>query len=107
MGSSALRSGYARASVARRFPDYRYGDRSGGSPGARAQTFIEEASGQSVRIDPQGTGSWVEIGTTAVKIIGGPISRLVAVGPSKVRLGEEFELLIRAEDEWGNPASGY
>ena len=84
-----------------------YGDRSGGSPGARAQTFIEEASGQSVRIDPQGTGSWVEIGTTAVEIIGGPISRLVAVGPSKVRLGEEFELLIRAEDEWGNPASGY
>jgi hypothetical protein len=84
-----------------------YGDRRGGGPGARAQTSIEEASAQSLRIDPEGTGTWIELGAPAVEVTGGPVSRLVAVAPSKVALGQPFKLLIRAEDEWGNPAPAY
>ncbi len=84
-----------------------FGDRSRGGPGARAQTCIEEACRLSVRVDPDGGGTWTEVAAPAVAIVGGPVDRLVAVAPSTVAVGEEFRLLIRAEDAWGNPAHGY
>lgn len=84
-----------------------YGDRTGGGPGARAQTFIDEAAGQCLRLDPTGGGDWTELCQLPVEIIGGSVCRLVAIAPSRVTDGEAFSLLIRAEDEWGNPASDY
>lgn len=71
----------------------------------RAQTFIEEASPLSVRVRPGADGEWVEIAVHAVRVMGGAPARLDLVAPSDVVAGEAFELVLRVEDEWGNPAS--
>ena len=85
-----------------------YGDRSGGGPGSRAQTFCEARRCFWIEVDAEGTGSFTAIpDPPALAIIGGPAARLVAVVPSTVLAGEPFELRLKAEDAWGNPASGY
>jgi hypothetical protein len=70
----------------------------------RAQTFIEEASPLSVRVRA-GQGEWVEIGVLDVEVVGAPVHRGVLVAPGDVVAGEPFELALRLEDAWGNPAS--
>src|SRR6185437_6947526 len=85
----------------------RYGDRQGGSPGARVQTFIEEQSSISIRLDPFGTDDWRELARPAIKVVGGPVARLVIVAPSRVSVGEMFRVLVRADDIWGNPAADF
>ena len=82
-----------------------YGDRRGGGPGARAQTFIEEESCLSVRLASTVDEEWSELARPMVRVVGGPGVRLVAMAPSRVSTGEAFRLLVRAEDAWGNPAA--
>jgi hypothetical protein len=85
-----------------------YGDRSGGGPGSRSQTFCEARRCFWVEVDAQGSGSFTPVpDPPALEIIGGPAARLVMVGPSTVLVGEPFELRLKAEDAWGNPAGGY
>lgn len=72
--------------------------------GIRAQTFIEEASPLSVRVRRGPEGEWVEIAVHTVRVIGAAPARLDLVAPSDVVAGEEFELALRIEDAWGNPA---
>jgi hypothetical protein len=69
----------------------------------RAQTFIEEASPLSVRARV-GAGEWIEVGQLAVAVVGAPAHRGVLIAPSDVGVGEPFELALRIEDKWGNPA---
>jgi len=40
-------------------------------------------------------------------IIGGKAAGLVVVAPSTATAGQPFRLLVKAEDEWGNPAMQY
>lgn len=85
--------------------ELRFGDDRRGSPGANIQTFIEEASPLSVRVRPGRDDDWVEIDRIEVAVQGTAAHLLVATAPSKVELGEPFEIHLRVEDRWGNPAS--
>jgi hypothetical protein len=69
----------------------------------RAQTFIEEASPLSVRVRA-GAGEWTEVGQLVVAVVGAPAHQGVLIAPSDVGAGEPFELALRIEDKWGNPA---
>lgn len=79
-----------------------YGDRSGGGPGYRLQTFCESAFEFKVLADPCATGVFLPVGTAAIQIAPGPVEKWVLVAPSLRRCGEAFSLGIRAEDLWGN-----
>lgn len=85
-----------------------YGDRSGGGPGSRAQTFMEAKRYFWIAVDATGDGTFTTLPDSPyLTIVGGEAVRLFAVAPSTVVAGEEFRLLIRAEDKWGNPAYAY
>lgn len=84
------------------------GDRAGGSPGARAQTFRERGCELRVFVDPFGTELYTALDPSPqVDIVGGELHRLVVVAPTTVRPGEPFDALVRAEDAWGNPCEGF
>jgi hypothetical protein len=84
------------------------GDRSGGGPGSRAQTFAEARRAFLVDVDVDGAGRWTPIlDPPHLAIVGGPVVGLVVVAPSTVRTGEPFSLLVRTVDAWGNPAPSW
>jgi len=85
-----------------------YGDRSGGSVGTRAQTFVERAFRFRTLIDAQGSGQYVTLPSSpTTEIVAGEAERLVVIVPSEAEIGRPFDLLVKAEDGWGNPATGY
>ncbi len=84
------------------------GDRSGGGPGSRAQTFRERGSEWRLFVDPFGTELYSVLDPSpAIDVVGGALHRLVAVAPTTVRPGEPFEALVKAEDVWGNPCERF
>lgn len=85
-----------------------YGDRRGGSPGSRAQTFQEARRYFWVDVDRKGSGEFMPLpDPPELRVVGGGAVRLVVVVPSDAVTGEPFPLLVKAEDEWGNPATLY
>jgi hypothetical protein len=81
------------------------GDRSGGSPGLRLQTFVEDAWELKFLVDPCATGWFSEIPAgLAVEIRSGPPARWIAVIPTRWTVGVPFRLGIKAEDALGNPS---
>lgn len=85
-----------------------FGDRSGGGPGARSQTFIEPRRYFWFEVDVAGSGDFVPIKTLPeLSVVGGDAVRLVVVAPSDANADEEFRISIKAEDRWGNPSSSY
>ncbi len=85
-----------------------YGDRSGGSAGTRAQTFVEKAFRFRTLIDAQGSGQYVTLPSSpATEIVAGEAVRLVAIVPSEAETGRQFDLVVKVEDGWGNPATSY
>jgi len=86
--------------------ELRFGDGREGSPGARMQTFIEEASPLSVRLQ-NGDSAWTEIARVEVVVEGSYVHTLVASAPSRVAVGESFQVHVRVEDRWGNPAADF
>ncbi len=81
-----------------------FGDRSGGSPGLKLQTFCESGFEFKVLADVCATGHFLPIpDTPAISIVPGPPAVWKAVLPSLRRPGEVFRLGIKAEDRWGNP----
>jgi hypothetical protein len=84
------------------------GDRSGGGPGSRAQTFRERRCEWRVFVDPFGTEQYAVLaGSPELDVVGGALHRLVAVAPTTVRPGEAFDALVKAEDLWGNPCERF
>ena len=82
-----------------------FGDRSGGSPGLRLQSFCESAFAFKVLADVCATGHYVPISESpTVSIVPGPPVNWKAVLPTLRRPGESFRLGIKAEDAWGNPS---
>jgi hypothetical protein len=69
------------------------------------QTFIEEASPLSIRLLAAPDAAWEEIARPLVHIVGARPARLVVTAPSRATAGREFEVHVRAEDAWGNPAA--
>jgi len=86
----------------------RLGDTSGGSPGTTAQTFCEPRFELKVLVDCFGTGAFVELESTGtVEIVSGPASELQLILPSDVEKDQPFRVSLKAQDEWGNPATTY
>jgi hypothetical protein len=81
-----------------------FGDASQGSPGFTVQTFIEEESPLSVRLRAAPDAGWVELARPTVPIVGTSPHRIVLTAPSRVAKGLSFDLHVRVEDVWGNPA---
>ncbi|MEO0618100.1 MAG: DUF3604 domain-containing protein [Pseudomonadota bacterium] len=79
-----------------------YGDRTGGSPGYRLQTFAERAFAFKLLVDPCATGVFLPLDTAMVEIVAGPAVSWTLVAPTLRRVGEKFSLGVRAEDDWGN-----
>ena len=87
-----------------------YGDRSGGGPGSRAQTFLEQKRyfWVDVNIDEDDNSRWVTLSEPPdLTVVGDEAVRLVVVAPSTVIVGDSFRVLVKAEDKWGNPSSSY
>ncbi len=81
-----------------------FGDRSGGSPGLKLQTFCESGFEFKVLADVCATGHFIPIpNTPSIAIVPGPPAVWKAVLPSLRRPGETFHLGIKGEDKWGNP----
>lgn len=85
-----------------------FGDRSGGSPGFRLQTFLEAKRFFTVQVDAYGRQEWHALPECPyLSIVGEDAEGFAVTAPSDAVAGEPFSLLIKAEDRWGNPAMGY
>ena len=85
-----------------------YGDRREGGLGFRAQTFQEARHYFWVDVDTAGDGNIVTLPEPPyLSIVGGEAEKLVVNVPSMVVAGEQFQIQIRADDAWGNPATAY
>jgi hypothetical protein len=83
----------------------RLGDRRGGSPGLRMQTFQETDFEFKVLVDAFATYNYVELPQQpTIAIVAGPPVLYKAVLPTVRRVGEEFSLGFKGEDKWGNPS---
>ena len=83
----------------------RFGDRRGGSPGMRLQTFCEATFEFRVLVDAIATYNYVELPEQPIiAIVPGPPALFKAVLPTMRRIGEVFNLRLKGEDRWGNPS---
>ncbi len=81
----------------------RMGDRRGGGPGTRVQTFVEKGFRFRCYIDPLGTSRFCDIpGDVVIDIVPGPPEKMVIAGTRMARPGEDLNLGVRVEDAWGN-----
>jgi hypothetical protein len=86
----------------------RLGDRRGGSPGLRMQTFVEPTFEFKVLVDAFATYNFVELARQpSIAIVAGPPAGYKALLPTARRVGQAFTLGLKAEDRWGNPAPAF
>ncbi|HJN14028.1 MAG TPA: DUF3604 domain-containing protein, partial [Armatimonadota bacterium] len=84
------------------------GDTSQGSPGSQAQTFLQRGFRLRALVDAHGTWQYVELPEQlALDVVPGPAEQLVVIAPSQATVGEPVRVVVRAEDRWGNPATGF
>lgn len=80
------------------------GDRNMGGPGWRTPTCRASTAHFLMLIAPNGDDQWLcLVDRPEYSILAGPPTRLVAVAPSEVVVGEPQTILVRAVDQWGNP----
>lgn len=83
----------------------RFGDRRGGSPGIRLQTFCEYTFEFRVLVDAIATYNYVELPEQPwIAVTPGPPVLYKAIMPTSVLAGEPFRLAVKGEDRWGNPS---
>lgn len=81
-----------------------FGDRTGGSPGWRMQTFCERTFEFKTLVDPVATYQFRELPVSpTLAIVPGPPARAVCLAPSRVAVGQAFIWHLKLEDAWGNP----
>ncbi len=81
----------------------RLGDRRGGSPGTRVQTFVEQGFRFRAYIDPVGTSRFAEIpGDVVFDVVAGAPANVALITPRLVQPGVIFPIRARVEDQWGN-----
>jgi hypothetical protein len=84
------------------------GEKSGGSLGHQAQTFPEVDFEFAVLVDAFESGEPVRLpDSLTLDIVAGPANELHAFIPSNADPGKDVTVRVRAEDYWGNTASGY
>ncbi len=82
-----------------------YGEKSGGSPGMRLQTFCEDTFEFRVLVDAIATYTYVPVpDQPEISIVPGPPETWRAVAPTTHPAGQPFRLSLKAEDKWGNPS---
>ncbi len=80
------------------------GDRSHGSPGIRAQSFLETAHEFRFLVDPTNACLVRRLPSSPViSIIAGEPVGLVVLTPTQATVGEAVEIFVKGEDRWGNP----
>lgn len=81
----------------------RLGDRRGGGPGTRVQTFTERGFIFRAFIDPLGTSKFAAVpGDVTIDFVPGKPSVLSIATPRIARSGESVPVRIRTFDKWGN-----
>lgn len=81
-----------------------FGDRSGGSPGVRAQTFIESAHEVRVLVDPTNACLVRRVPSSpAHPIVAGDPVVAVPIVPTRAQVDTAVEVFLKGEDTWGNP----
>lgn len=81
----------------------RLGDRRQGGPGTRVQSFVEKDFRLRTFIDPLGSSKFAEVpGDLLLDIIPGAPERLQVIVPRLVGAEQPFDLIVRADDAWGN-----
>ncbi len=84
------------------------GDRSGGSPGMRVQPFDENHYGFKCYVDVLGSGYYLPVEDyPTLEVVAAAPWRLQVIAPSGAVVGKPSWCLVRAEDRYGNPASGF
>ncbi len=80
------------------------GDRSGGSPGMRAQTFIESRHDMLLLVDPTNSNLPQPVPSSPVfPVVAGTAERLVPIMPTRLAAAATGECFVKGEDAWGNP----
>jgi hypothetical protein len=80
------------------------GDRSHGSPGMRAQTFVESRHEFRILVDPTNACVVGRLPSSPVfPVVAGDAVELVAIVPTQASPGEPIEVFVKGQDEWGNP----
>ena len=70
----------------------------------RAPTFVVPEAELLFLINPEGGRRWIQLPPApGFAVAAGAPARLVALAPADGIAGEELELTLRVEDEWGNP----
>ena len=83
-----------------------FGDRSGGSPGWRLQTFCEHTFEFKTLVDPIATFQFHELPQSpTLRIVPGEPARAVCIAPSQGVTGRAFSYYLKVEDIWGNPVT--
>lgn len=84
------------------------GDTARGSVGIRAQSFQEKRHEIKVLVDPFGTRKYEELPEPLVlSVEGGPAHEIQVVVPSLINKYEDFDIVLRCLDEWGNPCRDF
>jgi len=84
----------------------RLGDRRGGGPGTRIQTFIEDHFRFRAYVDILGTSRFVAVpGDVSLRIAPGPAARILLNGPRFARPGAAAPFHLSLQDRWGNIVS--
>jgi hypothetical protein len=81
----------------------RLGDRRQGGGGTRVQSFVEKDFRFRMFIDPLGSSKFAEVpGDSLIDIVPGAPASLQIVAPRLVGKEEAFDIIVRADDAWGN-----
>lgn len=85
-----------------------FGDRSAGSVGMRVQSFCEREHEFKIFLDAYGTFRYEQMPRShKLRVVAGWPHELQAVIPGSIQIGQPFDLLVRALDEFGNPTGKY
>lgn len=86
----------------------RLGDRRGGGPGTRVQTFIEDNFRFRAYVDPLGTSRFVAVpGDIALRVHPAKPAQLSLKGPRLARPGVAVPFHLTLHDRWGNAVSDH
>lgn len=81
----------------------RLGDRRGGGPGTRVQTFVEKNFRFRLYIDPVGTSRFAAVpGDVVLQFTPNEPHHLIVTAPRLVQPGADLPVFVRLEDSWGN-----
>lgn len=81
----------------------RIGDRRGGGPGTRVQTFTEDRFRFRCYVDPLGTSRFAAVpGDIVIDMAPGAAARLLIAGPRFVRSNQPAPFRFSLQDRWGN-----